>query len=700
MRALWRCSFVLVLSCSSRDDDPRMIITTPDSGVCPELQQCNGACCGDGEICLRDACTPAGAECATHDMCGAEEYCEPLVGRCLPRGMSTCEYRPPAGAFAPEVEWEWPGWSENPDVKLVISTPAVGDVDRDGTPDILFIALGPDFSTGGFESVLLVLDGRTGAEKTVIRPPFTGFNPGAAPAIGDVRPDVPGLEIALVTGNPYSDPKGMGFLGPASLALYSATGALLFDAPLSTPTVEGPAPYLADVDADGSVEIGYGGQLFTRDGTRIVDAGDLGGVMMPGLPAMWAPLSTAGDLDGDGVQELVGSNRAVRMGGGELWRAPGAPIGFPAVADLDADRLPDVVFVEEGQIGARRGRDGSSIFGPIRHPGANLDYGVLLAGPPTVADFDGDGRPEIGAGSAMAYAVFDPDCQARPDPSGCETGRTDGILWSSPTIDHTGGVTASSVFDFEGDGRAEVLHNDECTLRVFDGRNGTVLWQTVNPTGTVTDYNLVVDVDADFNAEIVAVSNDMSGFGECGPPVAPVRVFGDRNDNWVPTRQIWNQHTYHITNVNDDGTIPARPEAASATHNSFRQNLLASGSAFDAPDLAVRSVTSVMRDCPELQIDAVIENVGSLGVGEGVLVGFFLDGAATAAATIPTTEVLLPGSTTTVTAIITLTPAQTDMTHTVEVRADADIGGTGHHNECQENNNRGNVGPVMCIPLG
>ena len=34
-----------------------------------------------------------------------------------------------------------------------------------------------------------------------------------------------------------------------------------------------------------------------------------------------------------------------------------------------------------------------------------------------------------------------------------------------------------------------------------------------------------------------------------------IQIWGDPNDNWVPTRAIWNQHAYSITHVMDDGRI-------------------------------------------------------------------------------------------------------------------------------------------------
>lgn len=43
---------------------------------------------------------------------------------------------------------------------------------------------------------------------------------------------------------------------------------------------------------------------------------------------------------------------------------------------------------------------------------------------------------------------------------------------------------------------------------------------------------------------------------------------------WVRTRRVWNQYTYHVTNVEEDGSIPAVEPAnwAQPGLNDFRQN--------------------------------------------------------------------------------------------------------------------------------
>ena len=99
-------------------------------------------------------------------------------------------------------------------------------------------------------------------------------------------------------------------------------------------------------------------------------------------------------------------------------------------------------------------------------------------GPPTVADFDGDGLPEIAAAGASAYTVFDLDCTGEPLPEGCAS---EGVLWSQASQDQSSNKTGSSVYDFEGDGQAEAVYGDECFLRVYNGASGEVLYSALAP---------------------------------------------------------------------------------------------------------------------------------------------------------------------------------------------------------------------------
>jgi hypothetical protein len=82
----------------------------------------------------------------------------------------------------------------------------------------------------------------------------------------------------------------------------------------------------------------------------------------------------------------------------------GCGIGHVAVANFGAytsarvsdPAMPEVAVVSAGHVRVDT-MDGRTVFGPVALPGGGT------GGPPTVADFDGDGLPEIAAAGATAY---------------------------------------------------------------------------------------------------------------------------------------------------------------------------------------------------------------------------------------------------------------------------------------------------------
>src|SRR5262249_35477149 len=101
-----------------------------------------------------------------------------------------------------------------------------------------------------------------------------------------------------------------------------------------------------------------------------------------------------------------------------------------------------------------------------------------------------------------------------------------------------------------------------------------------------------------------------------------VRVFGDMNNSWVRTRRVWNEHAYHVTNVNEDGTIPQHelPNWTQPGLNDFRQNKQP-GSEFAAPD----AVVSIGPRCSggAYAPIATVRNIGQAALPAGVPVGFY-----------------------------------------------------------------------------
>jgi hypothetical protein len=234
-----------------------------------------------------------------------------------------------------------------------------------------------------------------------------------------------------------------------------------------------------------------------------------------------------------------------------------------------------------------------------------------------------------------------------------------------------------------------------------------VLLQVENHSHTRLEMPIVADVDNDGNAEIVFIENAHGGGTTQG-----IRIWGDKNDSWVPTRRIWNQHSYHVTNVAEDGAIPMNETAnwlapttstISGKMNNFRQNL-PEFDAFAAPDLTV-TVAVVENYCPNaLGLSATVCNDGAVGVGVGVPVTFFDNKTQTPIACVngqtATTKPLAPGKCQVVTCEWAGAPYAPQP---VDVRACVDNEGyecskapSGGNNECKEGNNQSNGQGTGC----
>ena len=145
---------------------------------------------------------------------------------------------------------------------------------------------------------------------------------------------------------------------------------------------------------------------------------------------------------------------------------------------------------------------------------------------------------------------------------------TDGtVRWSAQVSDLTG-IAAGTAFDFLGDGKAEAMYADEHSMFAF-GETGQVVMQLPRTSATLIEYPVVVDVDNDGSAEVVVVSNAIFRSEPSSPTVQVVR---DKQDRWIAARRIWNQHTYHVTNVREDGTIPQFEKKSWERLNTFRTN--------------------------------------------------------------------------------------------------------------------------------
>jgi hypothetical protein len=93
---------------------------------------------------------------------------------------------------------------------------------------------------------------------------------------------------------------------------------------------------------------------------------------------------------------------------------------------------------------------------------------------------------------------------------------------------------------------------------------------------------VVADVDNDGSAEVIVVSNDHAWNN--AEPSPTVQVIRDVEDRWIQARRIWNQHTYHVTNVREDGTIPQHEPKHWLELNTFRTQAQIEGGVVCQPE--------------------------------------------------------------------------------------------------------------------
>ncbi len=173
------------------------------------------------------------------------------------------------------------------------------------------------------------------------------------------------------------------------------------------------------------------------------------------------------------------------------------------------------------------------------------------------------------------------------------------------------------------------------------------------------------------------------------------------NDKWVNTRSVWNEHTYHVSNVNLDGTLPfpEPPSWSAPQSNTYRQNVQGLG-LFSAPDLSICDVTVDMTQCAAAgaTATAVVYNGGALMAMPGLTVDFYAvldDGSTAHIGQVLTKTALKPGDSEKVT-IQWKAPPQNQGAQVKAVVDEKGVIGDCH----PENNTASTASKVKCSPLG
>ena len=450
----------------------------------------------------------------------------------------SCPTTPPGG-FNPVVEWSY-GQNEQ-----CLALPIVVDLNGDGLPEVLLNLTDIFYSPGK----LVALNGDGSGE--LWSQPNSNLGYGSPVAVGDINnngyPEIIG--VREYSSSTFAE-------GDYTMVAFNSQGNQIWESAHFTGQDfdYATAPSIADMNADGSPEIIAGRVILNADGTtRGVGQhgrGSYGISSFGSFSVSESAVSAVTDLDLDGQQEVIVGNARYDIDGNTIWHDPSQQDAMISIANLDSDPEGEVIAISYNTIRAID-TNGSILWGPITIASANI---LATA---AVADVDGDGQVEIITAGGNELHCLNHDGS---------------VLWTAAVTDESG-ATGASIFDFEGDGIPEVVYIDEQQMVAYDGLTGAIkFYSTDHASNTMFDYPVIVDVDADDNAEILVCHNGYSH---------AFSVYGDQTHSWVTARDLWNQHAYSINNINDDYSIPISPTPSFQDTNTWH-------SAISSPSVSAR----------------------------------------------------------------------------------------------------------------
>ena len=275
------------------------------------------------------------------------------------------------------------------------------------------------------------------------------------------------------------------------------------------------------------------------------------------------PPPVLADITGDGLLDIIMADKwDLRVydyfnGGQLVWEytqpdqievlGGAGAFGPPAVADITGDGQPEII-INWGVFVEAFSADGSLLW--------QYDSGytnLFRPSPITVADTTGDGQPNIVTASAVSSGfIIQNHLLMVLDADG-------NLVWEQLVGDFTASASGVAAQDLTGNGVWEIIWNGATDgLLILRGSDGKRLFNEPHTSsGTILDYPTLGDVDGDGVADIV-----LGGF-------EGIFVFSHIG-RWADSRPLWNQHNYHVTNINDDWSVPISEPNSWELHNTYR----------------------------------------------------------------------------------------------------------------------------------
>ncbi|QCK15550.1 FG-GAP repeat domain-containing protein [Mangrovivirga cuniculi] len=491
----------------------------------------------------------------------------------------------------------------------------IGDLNNDGIPEVvtphkwdqelrILYSTGPDAGDTEYQSSTTVI----GNDK---------FRPELEVAIANLDNDDCGEVFSIERSK--GDAKGNEFNGDFFLVMYDCQLNEIYRVNIGpdNPGIIG----LADFNGDGNVEIYFKDQIRdAKTGALIADGnmGDWDSEVNHG------PVAMDINPNSPGMELIVGGtiyNVNINSGTMTVWKELPeyftkdmgyATYSTTSVADVNGDGLLDVVMT--GATGSNDGNTAVFIWDPhndVHQVYETPDNWLWGTGRVTLSDIDNDGlmNAVFVSGSTLYNLEINSDLSYT-------------VEWTKQIEDSLSGIIGVTAYDFDNDGIKEIVYRDATFLTIASGEDGSTIHQEICQSHTFMEYPLIVDANGDGNTNIVVPCNfsDNSSAFKIGDGLQQqgngnLRIYEAAGQQyWVPTRDVWNQHGYHVTNVNDNLVIPA------FHYNSTREfpgNCFGDGQTINPlNNFMVQTPSLDANGCPdlpraELEFDPIINDDGT-----------------------------------------------------------------------------------------
>ncbi len=506
---------------------------------------------------------------------------------------------------------------------------SIHDIDNDGKPEII--------GRGGE-----VNNGQTGAEIAPVNPAiFLISEPAVGDVDGDGKAELVANKVFRWSGKAWAEAyPGLGVTTAAEAPAFYAfadfgtrTGAGKFD-----PTKKDGKAEVVGVGPIGGDEASGVVKVYTLEGDAVLNDTMPKGLKCFGGQALGerGGPPTIGDFDGDGMPELASAGafayRVFDLGCATsgnckdaaksiLWQSPTqdctSGMTGSTIFDFEGDGQAEAVYADECFVRVYNGKTGEVLFSTYRNSATWWEQ-------PIVADPDNSDRSKIIFGGASLFNVYS-SCGNPQAARNCEdTGRNVAgcvdPLWAGVKCAANNECVSGSCVE----GFCRCTTDAEC---------GNTFMATVqNPNDQLSGLACHTPLPGTPGTGNVcrAEFGNITTVAEANKWFAGVKVYRDKLDRWASSRNLWNQHAYSITNINDDGSVPKTSEwkqnFADPALNNFRQNRQGATSQ-DLADItgALDATTACTQTADgKVVFTGRICNRGLRGIGSNMPAAFYL----------------------------------------------------------------------------